>query len=1041
MEKKRFNLINRIISLAVLAASAVVYLCTIEPTASFWDCGEFIASSYKLEVGHPPGNPMFQIIARFFTIFADKDSAAVAVNAMSGLCSALTIFFLYLTIVHFSRRLLEKTRGAKALTTGNCIAIFASGVVGAMAYCFSDTFWFSAVEGEVYAMSSLFTAVVFWAMLKWEEEADGKFANRWIVLIALLMGLSIGVHLLNLLTVPAMVFIYYFRKNGKITAKGVILMFLLSLVILGAVVFLFIPYLPKITAYVDLFFVNVLGCPYNTGAVIFLLLLFAGCFRWIFVSARKGKVVSNTIALCSTMLMVGYSIFAVCVIRSVANTPTNEYQPDNPFTLVRYLGREQYGSNPILFGQTYMSDYDLESTSYYTPLQQEKTAKDGKTVTRGVYYKAPGPEKVLYKGKMLFPRMWSASSQDHKDFYDMYTEGNFRTRVEGVGDKATVIKTPRMVDNLRFFFDYQVNWMYMRYFMWNFVGRQNDFHGASQNLTKGNWESGIGFIDRARLGDQRDAPDYLLNNKGKNHYFFLPLLLGLLGLCFQVNKDGRNSWITFLLFLLTGLAIVVYLNQPPLQVRERDYAYAGSFYVFAIWIGLGVIAVEQWLSKLFKKQDGMATAIISTAVCLFIPAIMGAENWDDHDRSGRYTARDMAYNYLNSCDENALLVTHGDNDTFPLWYIQEVEGVRTDIRVVNTSLLGTDWYIDQLRRRTYESDPLPISLDRKSYLYGTNDWVPVRDMVDGAAIKLSDAMTVVRDQRPQCKIQWGDGPARDFFPARKLIIPVNRENVIKYGIVPPEDYDRIEDYVMLEIPEAKNYISKTDLIMLDILSNYQWDRPLCVLSLGGDITPSLRDYLQYEGFCHKFVPIKSSTGIITATQVNRNDLYERLMSGYRLDNFADRDVYWDYQNLYTFLGVSNIRTIYYMAAMDWYRKGNLSKVRSLLDRCFEVMPDETFPYNVSALGSANEVIMVYLIDLYFKVGEREKAYTILNSMVDQTLGAMSFFSTPCTHTADGFLDLNQFRSNLDVVDLLADMLRDNGEKEMADKLGAILKKN
>ena len=684
MDNKKFTLWNRIVAAAVSLIAAVVYLMTIEPTASFWDCGEFIASSYKLEVGHPPGNPVFQLFARLFTMFSDNMHAAVAVNAFSAVCSALTIFFLYLTIVFLAKRLIKPSEeGTYSLP--KAIAVFGSGAVGALAYTFSDTFWFSAVEGEVYAMSSLITALVFWAMTKWYEQADRPYANRWIVLISFLMGLSIGIHLLNLLAIPALVFMYYYkqREGGHYTFGEYVKIFLVSVVILAVILFGIIPYLPKFAAYVDLFFVNTLGLPFNSGAAFFMVALLGLCFWGLFRTMKNQKVFANTVLLCFTMIVVGFSLFTIVVIRSSAKTPTNEYQPDNPFTLVRYLGREQYGSNPLVYGQYFDSPYDIEQTKYWAPMGDK-------------YIQADGPGKVIYTdGKMLFPRMWSGNDPRHIAFYKSYM-GNGGQVVKGAEHKK-----PTFFQNLAFFFDYQLNWMYWRYFMWNFAGRQNDVHSPSPgDPFIGNWESGIAPLDNFRLGDQSSAPGYLKDNKGKNHYYMLPLILGLIGLFFQFGRDKRGCWLTFLMFFMTGIAIVVYLNQPPYQVRERDYAYAGSFYSFSIWIGLAVAAVYSWIadSGRFKgaRRETVASAAV-TVVLLGVPFQMASENWDDHDRSNRYTAVEMAKNYLNSVGPNGILVTHGDNDTFPLWYAQEVENVRTDVRIANTSLLGTDWHIDQMK--------------------------------------------------------------------------------------------------------------------------------------------------------------------------------------------------------------------------------------------------------------------------------------------------------------------------------------------------------
>ncbi len=605
MSNKKFTLWNRITAAVVFAIATITYLMTIEPTASFWDCGEFIASSYKLEVGHPPGNPVFQLFARFFTMFTDAQHAAVAVNAFSAICSSLTILFLYLTIVFFAKRLVKPSEDG-TYSLAKSIAIFGSGAVGALAYTFTDTFWFSAVEGEVYAMSSLITALVFWAMIKWYEQADQPYANRWIVLISFLMGLSIGIHLLNLLAIPALVFMYYYKRkeNGHYTFGEYLKIFLVSVVILAVILFGIIPYLPKLAAYVDLFFVNTLGLPFNSGAAFFMLALLALCFWGLFRTMKQEKVLANTVLLCFTMIVIGFSLFSIVVIRSSAKTPTNEYQPDNPFTLVRYLGREQYGSNPLIYGEYFDSPYELETPEYWAPMGDK-------------YIKAEGPAKVVYTdGKMLFPRMWSNDDR-HIRFYKAYM-GNGGKVVPGA-----VQKQPTFFQKLAFFFDYQSNWMYWRYFMWNFAGRQNDIHSQSPgDIFIGNWESGISFIDEIRLGDQSDAPGYLKDNPGKNHYYMLPLLLGLIGLFFQFGRDKRGCWLTFLMFFMTGIAIVIYLNQPPYQVRERDYAYAGSFYAFSIWIGLAVASVYSLIEK--KRKDNAGIASFITLVMIVVPALMAA---------------------------------------------------------------------------------------------------------------------------------------------------------------------------------------------------------------------------------------------------------------------------------------------------------------------------------------------------------------------------------------------------------------------------------
>jgi len=1008
MDKKQFGKINLIVSLVVLALSAGVYLSTIEPTTSFWDCGEFIASSYKLEVGHPPGNPSFNLFARFFTMFTGPEHAAVAVNAMSALCSAFTIFFLYLSIVHFGRRILE-IRG-KSLTTGNVVALLGAGVVGAMAYCFSDTFWFSAVEGEVYAMSSLFTAVVFWAILKWEEQYESPYANRWLVLICFLMGISVGVHLLNLLTIPAIVFICYYKMHKEpVTFLKALGILCLSGVILAVILFGIIPYLPRVAAYVDRLFVNGFGAKFNVGASIFMFLLLAACFGVMFLLRKKEKPLAHTIVLCFTTIVIGYSLFAITVIRSCAGTPTNEYQPDNPYTLIRYLGREQYGSNPILYGQTFNSPYEAEQVDYYTPLDD-------------VYYKA---ENVVPKYpssvKMLFPRMWNGFDKRYIEYYKTYCN-SYNTRRATVYGQARNVQKPKLKDNIVFFFDYQMGYMYWRYFMWNFVGRQNDFHGQAPNYTYGNWESGIGFLDKMRLGDQSDGPDVMTHNKGKNHYFFLPLILGLLGVFYQFRYDQRNSWVTGLLFLLTGIAIVLYLNQPPFQVRERDYAYAGSFYVFALWIGLGVLAVQQWLDSVFKKNS-TAGASVAVALCLSVPVIMGCENWDDHDRSGRYTARDMAYNYLNSVLPNSMLVTHGDNDTFPLWYAQEVEGIRTDVRIVNSSLLGTDWYIDQMKYRFYESDPVKLSIPRKQYLYGTNDFPAVIDAVDRPVLA-SEAIAVFKNP----KYVASDGC--DFIPQHKIILPVNKENAVKCGIVSPKYADRIEDSIQFEI--QANVLSKFDLIMLDLLANYDWSRPLYFVSRG-ETQLGLDKWLQYDGFCYKLVPVVK-TEADGEYLMDEDVLYEKLMNGYRFDSLYAEGINIDYQNLYSFCAVSPIREMFVTVADAFLRKGDKESALKLLDRCIEIMPQEYYPYNLSMIGGINDWSMLSIIEDYFATGNNEKGGEIAEKFAEECLKAIFLYSTS---VGPGENDIISKKHSDDVANeylYLIHICQNYRQTELADKL-------
>lgn len=1013
MDSKQFNLFNRIAAALAFVVSAVTYLLTIEPSASFWDCGEFIASSYKLEVGHPPGNPVFQLFARIATLFGDASHAAILVNALSAICSALTIFFLYLTIVWLVKRILKPSEDG-SYSLGQAIAILGSGLVGALAYCFSDTFWFSAVEGEVYAMSSLFTALVFWAMTKWYDCADEPYSNRWIVLIAFLMGLSIGIHLLNLLAIPAIVFMYYFRQKDDYTFWQYVKIFLVGVVILALILFLIIPWLPKLAAYFDLFFVNVLGLGYNTGAAFFMIVLLALCFWGIFKTKQAGKVFWNTVLLSFTVIVIGFSIFTVDIIRSAAKTPTNEYQPDNAFTLVRYLSREQYGKTPLIYGQYYDAPYDLKTTKYWAPL-------DGK------YKKVDGPVDAQYKssGKMLFPRMWS-SSPDGKfeDFYEVYTGGKGRKLA------GSQHRKPTMGANLAYFFDYQMNWMYWRYFMWNFVGRQNDIHSPTPgNIFHGNWESGIGFIDRARLGDQSHAPEVLAGNKGKNHYYFLPLLLGLLGLCFQFGRDKRGCWLTFLMFFMTGIAIVLYLNQPPYQVRERDYAYAGSFYFFSVWIGLAVAAIYQWVDEALKGKGQTVVAAGVTAACLFVPAIMGAQNWDDHDRSNRRTAVELAANYLNSVGPNGFLITHGDNDTFPLWYAQEVESIRTDVRILNTSLLGTDWYIDQMKYACNESAPLPLEVPQSQYLYGTNEYVPIVDN-RGGEMMIEDVMAVFR--HPQLKVSLSSGRKVDYIPSRKIVVPVNRENVLKYGILPAEYKDEIPETITLTIPKGKDYLTKPELFMLDLLCGYDWSRPINMLNQGGDINIGIKDYLFYEGFSYKLVPIRNKVTTLNTGKVDLDGLYYKLKNVYRFDALSADGWFVDYQNYYTHLGVMSIRQLFATSAKAMARNGFTAEAVELLDKGMEAtrqLPLESIPIGFVA----NDYIVIDIISQYYKYGQKEKADDLARRLSSEMLDAALFYYDFYEWAKD------DFETSLQYLYYLEDEVKKGGNAELSASIDSSIK--
>jgi len=699
-----FKKLNIIVGWSVFLVATITYLLTIEPTTSFWDCGEFIATAFKLEVGHPPGAPLFMIISRFFALFAFGDTSKVAmmINVQSALSSSFTILFLFWSITHLAKKLMQKISSTDELDFGQNLAVIGSGVVGALAYTFSDTFWFSAVEAEVYAMSSLFTAAVFWAILKWEDVADEKYSNRWLILIAYLMGLSIGVHLLNLLAIPAIVLVYYFKKY-EFSVKGVIIALMTSFLMVIILMYGVIQGMVWGAAQFELMFVNSFGLPFNSGFIFYILLIITGLAGGLYYTYQKNKPLLNTIILALTVVIIGYSSFAMILIRSSANPPMDENNPENAFSLKSYLNREQYGDRPLIYGEYYNAE-PISSEENFTYIKgTENYVKIAKTNST-----------YIYDGEFstIFPRMYS-SNGSHIEAYKSWA-----------GITASDDVKPSFGNNLRFFLTYQIGHMYFRYLMWNFAGRQNDeqSHGSVVN---GNWISGISFLDAIRLGPQTNLPDNFNAQKGRNKYFLLPLIFGLVGLIFSFSYGKKDFWIVFALFFMTGIAIVLYLNQTPYQPRERDYAYAGSFYAFTIWIGLSVLAIYDLLRKI---SNNSAKAMISTGLAVLIPLQMLSQNWDDHDRSGRYTARDFASNYLNSCAPNAILFTYGDNDTFPLWYAQEVEGIRTDVRVVNLSLLSTDWYVDQMLRKAYESDVLPISFTPAQYVQGKRDIVPLYEV-------------------------------------------------------------------------------------------------------------------------------------------------------------------------------------------------------------------------------------------------------------------------------------------------------------------------
>ncbi|MFV0521640.1 MAG: DUF2723 domain-containing protein [Mangrovibacterium sp.] len=932
---KKYKQLNVITGWLVFAIAAITYLLTIEPTASFWDCGEFITTSYKLEVGHPPGAPFFMILGRFFTLFGTPAQAAKLMNSMSALASAFTILFLFWTITHLVKKIINP-KGE--LSTGEIIAILGSGVIGALAYTFSDTFWFSAVEAEVYATSSLFTAIVFWAILKWEDEAEEPNANRWIVFIAYMIGLSIGVHLLNLLAIPAIGLVYYFRKY-KPTTKGAIISFLVSIIILAVVMYGIIPGVVTIASWFELLFTNGLGLPFNTGVLLYAILLVGGLIYGIYYTYTKQKQVLNLILTSVAVIILGYSSFAMIVIRSSADTPMDQNSPDNVFSLLTYLNREQYGDRPLFYGQYYNAPLDAKKRYSFS--------KNYYVQRNGKYEVAQEQSKPNYNKDMctLFPRMYSSQSNHIKAYKQWGGIKGTRVTTTGEDGKQTVLVKPTFGENLTYFFRYQVVHMYWRYFMWNFVGRQNDIQGHG-NVLNGNWISGIPFIDNARLGNQSILPEKYSKNKGRNVYYFLPFLLGLLGLIYQYKKKNQDFWVVMVLFIMTGLAIVVYLNQYPLQPRERDYSFAASFYAFAIWIGLGVAALSDFIGK--SKHSPVIAGIVSVVTLILVPGIMLAQNKDDHDRSNRYTCTDFGANYLKTCAPNAIIFTNGDNDTFPLWYNQEVEGVRTDMRVCNLSYLQTDWYIDQMRRKAYESDALPINFDHDQYVQGTRDVVYLMNRID-RPIELKEALDFVRSDNPKTKLKEYDNVS--YLPSKKFFYVVDKEAVKRNKVVPENMYDQIVDTIFIDY-SAQNYITKDQLMVLDMIANSNWTRPLYFSStVPYDKYYGLSKYFMLEGLAYRLVPIKGSSSKMDIGSVNTDLIYENMMHNFKWGNMQDSTVYVDENNRRM---MTNLRSGFNRLAENLIDENKLDSAYQVLGRCRELMPKSQLPYNYFSIQTVDE---------------------------------------------------------------------------------------
>lgn len=1035
---KRFRITDNIVGLAVFLVAAWTYCSTVEPTASFWDCPEFITTAYKLEVGHPPGAPFFMLMANLFTqMAADASQVALMVNVFSALMSALCILFLFWSITHLTRKLIAT--GGRIEHAWQTVVCMAAGATGALAYTWSDTFWFSAVEGEVYASSSMFTALVFWLILKWEEQADEPHADRWLVLIFYLTGLSIGVHLLNLLCLPAITLVYYYKRNPEADLKGSLLAIVVSGVLVGAVLYGVVPGIVKVGGWFELFFVNWLGCPFNTGVVVYILVLIAVVLTAIWstttqnrrrtnilylcsvgllgipfygsgwtafllgivvlaalyfaLSYKKSsdgnylmrKRLLNTSLLCMLMLMIGYSSYAVIVIRSTENPPMDQNSPEDIFTLGEYLSREQYGSRPLFYGEAYTSIGQAQMTGTLRLEDKTRWARKEKT-EKGEpdsYIEVPGGYDIELPGqlKMLFPRIWS-SSGSHPQAYEDWLGGVDKRNVTVQTSEGYSLpcQMPTQWANLRFFLSYQINFMYWRYFMWNFAGRQNDIQGNGE-YEHGNWITGIPFIDNAMYGDQSLLPAPLRENKGHNVFYCLPLLLGLIGLFWQAyrGREGiQQFWVVFFLFFMTGLAIVLYINQSPQQVRERDYAYAGSFYAFAMWIGLGVAAVAEGLRRFVRKP--MAAACLSL-VCLLVPLQMVSQTWDDHDRSHRYACRDFGLNYLNTLPDegNPIIFTNGDNDTFPLWYAQETEGRRTDARVCNESYLQTDWYTDQMVRPAYDSPALPIAWDRSEYVDdGQHNFYAIKPEMKAEL----DALKQTELEADPYDLEFiMDNYVRKHhvFPTDSVVLRVDADQIRRSGMYVPEGED-IPEYISISLREPyekRGGLYRADVMIYEMLARNHWQRPMFMsTTLGRGNYAYLENYLVLEGLAYRLTPFKTGMNALDTDKMYRN-----MMSRFAYGNMSQRGVYVDETIMRMCL---THRRMFMLLAQRLLDEGRRDKALAVLRKCRKELPDYNIPFDDADYDLAL---------LWAACGDRKEAARVARAAATYALDMLRYLSS------------------------------------------------
>ncbi len=1001
--QKNYVKLNNLIGWMVFAVAAVTYLLTVEPTASFWDCGEYIATAVGLQVGHPPGAPFFQLMGNVFSQFAfgDVTQKALMVNLVSALSSAFTILFLFWTITALGRKFAAKYG---ELTDARIISILASGAVGALAYTFSDSFWFSAEEGEVYAMSSLFTAIAFWAILKWENEVNHSAkASRWLIFIAYMVGLSIGVHILVFLTIPAIVMIYFFKKDPDINRRKFLIYNVIAIAVLGIVFSLIIPLILSMFGKLEILFVNTFGLPFNSGTIFTLIVLISAATYGLIYTRKKVLPLWNTLLLSLLFIILGYSTFITLAIRSNANTPIDENNPEDALSLLAYYNREQYGDWPVMYGQYFNAPLDRNEPYVDGNPIYEKNEELGKYVISDDQKSSVPNYADSHKG--FFPRMWSADPNHIKNY----------VQIAGLKSKD---QKPSFGDNVRFFFNYQIGHMWWRYFMWNFAGRQNDDQHHYE-LTQGNWMTGIKPFDEMRLGPQSNLPYHMEHAPARNHYYMLPFILGLIGLYFHFKRSSKDAWAVMLFFLFTGIAIVIYTNHKPFEPRERDYAFVGSFYAYAIWIGLGVQALfELFKDRMKNKGSALATGVLCL---LLVPGIMAKENWDDHDRSNRYTARDIAKAYLDSCAPNAILFTNGDNDTFPLWYVQEVEGYRTDVRVVNLSLLNTDWYIDQMKRAAYEAAPVPLSFTHDQYKQGTRDVVFYQQVKGTGRWMVEDFIRWIKSDNERTKVQTSTGKSLHFYPTKNLRINIDKSQVLANNVVSEKDQDRVVDYIDWDI--KSNNLSKRDLMVVDLIANNDWTRPIYFSVTVGNNSKAyfwLDEYFQLEGLAYRFVPIKYGTknGAVDFGEVNTEVMYDNLMNKFEFGNMEAEGVYLDETNRRLSY---NLRNCFGRLGGKLADEGQNEKAIKALDLCMEKMPEEKFQYNYFIFS---------VIEAYYKAGAQEKARAIVNKFADRLDEEVDYYSQ---YTGSERQNVDQeMRTTVQYYQMLAQLVQQFEQKDVQD---------